>query len=732
MNNIWGNGCWSGAQPEWLAELYKNCNLDWIAKNTIYLTIHGSKAYGTNTPLSDTDLRGICIPSKKYYLGTLDHFEQYQSMEPYDLTVFDIRKFVKLAMDANPNALEIIFTDYGDHIFTAPIFEKINNIREKFLSTKCKYSMSGYAQSQLRRMQTHRQWIISPIINKPERKDFGLPEDKNLIPHHQLLEIDAAINKKISDWHLDTTGIDSNIAIEIKNKVYDIMHELKINSEEFDLYAARYLGLGDNLMEAFKKERQYKQAKRNHENYLSWKKNRNPERAVLEEKFGMDCYDEETEFLTVDGWKNFDDISKKDFLATVNTESLTVEFQKYSDKIDKQFTGQLYNIIGYHVNIMVTPNHNILNKKVSRKARGPIADCNRGILEFTKAAELPADFDILTYITPNEISNFDFSNLSIDKEDYLKLIGWYLSDGCTTKTTSKRKIKNNKSINSINISQKQFGKLYYEMVLFNKKYSKTTSLYKYKKIKNRNTPVTECVLSVRNSDVVNKIYDDCGNLKNKRLPRWVFSLSKNEMEIVFDALMGGDGTYSRPDNSMIYYSSLNGLADDVHELAFYCGFETSKYGPYFSTTGFNPSIMYQIHINKTRTQFRTLRRNSIKKIDVNNKRVVCFTVPNSTLVTRYKGNIAIQGNCKHAAQLYRLYVTCIDLLTTGKLIVKRPDAEQILAIKNGAWSFEQLTDWAKEQEEKLNILYANCTVLPREPDRQTINNVCIEIIESFL
>ena len=79
-------------------------NFGWLPKRTIFLTRHGSHAYGTSLPTSDMDIRGIAVAPLHYYLGISEVFEQAVQNQPVDLTIFDIRKFLKLAADANPNA----------------------------------------------------------------------------------------------------------------------------------------------------------------------------------------------------------------------------------------------------------------------------------------------------------------------------------------------------------------------------------------------------------------------------------------------------------------------------------------------------------------------------------------------------------------------------------------------------------------------------------------------------
>lgn len=268
---------------------YNKSNLKWLKANTIYLTLHGSHAYGTARPDSDIDVRGVCIPPvKQYNLGLLDNFEQAQFDEPIDCVIFGITKFVKLALENNPNALEILFTESEDHIFTSDIGKKLLDIRDLFLSKKIKYTMSGYSRAQIIRIERHRKWTLKPFTKKPERSDFNLPENQKLIPEHQLLEIEAAVQKRLEEWNPDTTGMDNAASIKFKNELHDILIEMQINRDELHIYAARSLGLNDNLLEAFKKERAYRNAMREFKAFQVWQTERNRERYELEVKWGYD------------------------------------------------------------------------------------------------------------------------------------------------------------------------------------------------------------------------------------------------------------------------------------------------------------------------------------------------------------------------------------------------------------------------------------------------------------
>ena len=88
-------------------------------------------------------------------------------------------------------------------------------------------------------------------------------------------------------------------------------------------------------------------------------------------------------------------------------------------------------------------------------------------------------------------------------------------------------------------------------------------------------------------------------------------------------------------------------------------------------------------------------------------------------------------DCKHASHLVRLLSMCREILTSGKVIVKRPDAEELRAIRAGSWSYEDLVAWAAAQDTELSELAASkeC-LLPKEPNRVQLDRHCYEIVES--
>ncbi|MDP2683490.1 MAG: nucleotidyltransferase domain-containing protein [bacterium] len=278
-----------------------------LTDRLILLTLDGSRAYGMNIENSDVDLKGVCIPPLQYYLGFKESFEQADSpihmnhfytllnkeeQEASDSSklegsVYELRKFFKLATDNNPNILSILFCRDEDVRFITPIGQKLRDNRDTFLSTRCRWTFSGYARSQLNRIESHRKWLLNPITHRPTRAEFGLAEVP-VIDKNQLAAAEAAVRKKVDSWEIDFDQLDPATKIYILNQLYKNLAEIEVTSKSKFNAAARLVGYEENFLHSLQKEREYKAAYINWKQYCDWKINRNKERAVLEAKCGYD------------------------------------------------------------------------------------------------------------------------------------------------------------------------------------------------------------------------------------------------------------------------------------------------------------------------------------------------------------------------------------------------------------------------------------------------------------
>jgi len=139
----------------------------------IFRCIAGSHLYGTNTSDSDIDERGVFIPDEKYFLGFLHRVEQYQDTKN-DITYFELRKFLQLACENNPNIIELLFVPENKWMENSVDWRLIIKNREYFISKKAKYTFSGYAHSQFNRIKLHRNWLMNPPKKKTYEKRFWI------------------------------------------------------------------------------------------------------------------------------------------------------------------------------------------------------------------------------------------------------------------------------------------------------------------------------------------------------------------------------------------------------------------------------------------------------------------------------------------------------------------------------------------------------------------------------
>lgn len=285
-------------------------NLEWLGKNTVYLTKHGSQCYGLQTNTSDLDVKGICIPPELIDNDLFNKFDQAENhpwvegivshlrnpLNPkIESTIFSLKKFCILAANVNPNIVELLWTDESDRLVYDPSITELINNRDLFLSSKAKFTFSGYAFAQAAKIQRHRKWIVEGELEKPVRSEFGLPD----ISPRGFDEVNKYVKQKIEDWNLSKFSLDEMERNDLKETIWDLVGELTGAVVTWDNWPEAYwlsaqeklvhdLGLSENVAKLIQAEYAYKRAVEKYQSWLNWKKNRNPERAKLEQKCGYD------------------------------------------------------------------------------------------------------------------------------------------------------------------------------------------------------------------------------------------------------------------------------------------------------------------------------------------------------------------------------------------------------------------------------------------------------------
>jgi hypothetical protein len=131
----------------------------------LFECISGSRAYGTDLPTSDTDIKGVFVLPEKEYFG-LTYIEQINN-ESNDIVFYELKRFIELLNRNNPNLLEMLNTPEDCILYKHPLFNLINP--EMFLSRLCKDTFAGYAISQIQKARGLNKKILNPV--EPKRKD---------------------------------------------------------------------------------------------------------------------------------------------------------------------------------------------------------------------------------------------------------------------------------------------------------------------------------------------------------------------------------------------------------------------------------------------------------------------------------------------------------------------------------------------------------------------------------
>ena len=116
----------------------------------IYSCIIGSRAYGLDVDGSDTDKRGIFLPPADLQWSLYGMPEQVEDADTQEC-YWELQKFLVLALKANPNILECLFTPLVES--ATPLAQELLAARGAFLSKLVYQTYNGYVLSQFSKLE---------------------------------------------------------------------------------------------------------------------------------------------------------------------------------------------------------------------------------------------------------------------------------------------------------------------------------------------------------------------------------------------------------------------------------------------------------------------------------------------------------------------------------------------------------------------------------------------------
>lgn len=177
--------------------------------NLIYLVRSGSHAYGTNLPSSDEDTRGVCIPPAEYVLG-LKEWEHHED-KSVDTFIYSLHKFVRLALQCNPNIIELLHVREEDILKITYSGNQLRNARHLFLSKRAFKTFGGYAFAQLQLLHKGKTARHGSHVGLVETHGYDVKNAMHLI---RLLRTGVEL---LRDGQVNTYRPDRTELLEIRN-----------------------------------------------------------------------------------------------------------------------------------------------------------------------------------------------------------------------------------------------------------------------------------------------------------------------------------------------------------------------------------------------------------------------------------------------------------------------------------------------------------------------------------
>lgn len=432
-----------------------------------------------------------------------------------------------------------------------------------------------------------------------------------------------------------------------------------------------------------------------------------------------ECFSEDTEVLTNQGFKNFAEVinftetsmgiisspNQNVKIACFNKDNEQLEYHAPTDSIVKEYDGEMINFVGEKLDVLVTPGHNMLvSERRQKNYKNIWDDWKLQSAESILTKKKNYKFRSHSKWEGRGLESVDMLGKSIPIKDYLKFIGYVLSEGCIytdfTKDPDGNCRKNRYdalvSVNQI-IESSCIDDIKNNFNLIAKLLGKDSNNSITPADPDKNHKI-RWNARMHGKDIVEYVKNELGlsfeekaTAYNKKIPRWILELNPELLKILLESLVNGDGTinkskYNEKTESTQYCTVSKQLADDVYELAYKCGYVPNicvhkreldgrpEYYVLWSNTqwGREPSFL----VGNKKENGAQAKKQKYKG------KVWCLTVPTGLFITRRNNKITIQGNCKYVQ--FTDLVNPVTLVKIGDAEYK-PQPEDLEAWRN-AWA----------------------------------------------
>ena len=337
------------------------------------------------------------------------------------------------------------------------------------------------------------------------------------------------------------------------------------------------------------------------------------------------CYSEDTEILTLKGWKLFGDLNSEDLVAQWDTNSV-IEFIKPTDIVWQKYKGDMIKFN----HMLVTPNHRmVLEDNVTKKFKVKTAlECSK----FTSQLNYP----VKGIIDGTDKHSYEVYELLIATQ----------ADGCFNKDSN--------SITFNFVKKRKADRLLELLNSLDANYS--LNLYE------RNNKVQTVIRLLAKDPItllIKSFFDS-----NKKLLTDFMTLSLETKIKLIKSIGYWDGTYSKNGNAVILDSTDFEFVNSLQALSHTSGFKCSL-------TTFNKNTSYgDVKIRRAYINLKPISRGSLyncaERVSYEGY-IGCVSVPTGFIVVRREDKVFVSGNT----------------LNGEKLGISRGDAKAISYASNG-------------------------------------------------
>lgn len=234
-------------------------------------------------------------------------------------------------------------------------------------------------------------------------------------------------------------------------------------------------------------------------------------------RVGCQCVSEDTEILTPDGWKSYQDIEKGCVIKTFNLESNAIEDQVVTSVFKKQYKGHMFNLKNRIQDQLISPNHRVVRK---------LFNGDSYVLQpIEKVLQLKSPF-----IIPLTGKNIRKSSSMSDEQ--IALMAWILSEGSIERSITTRSAKRVTIYQSKIKNCKKYEEIKFLLDHFKFTYSEhTTSGF--------GESVVGLRLDAKSSKVIHEWFGSDSSVKH--IPSSILDLDERQSLLFLKTYIKGDG-----------------------------------------------------------------------------------------------------------------------------------------------------------------------------------------------